>query len=129
MKLVSVSDPSREYALVPGSNIRDRLPKRFSASLEITVDGSPVSAPVTINRSWSGDSEITLSYPWFLVAGRAYYATLAPGETLEGEYAILEGKASRPDPKRVTVKVETEANRIAAFRATYALRAGPVAPK
>ena len=117
-----ISSAGSEYALVPGSNIVDRLPKRFVSSLELTVDGSPLSLPVTENRAFAG-TERALFYPWILVAGRAYYATLT-AEEFEAfpaaEYTVADGKASRPDPKRLTSRVEAEASRIAAFRATYA---------
>jgi len=117
-----VAKNGTEYALTPGGNIKDRLPKRAASELSITLNGEAVKAPVTINRGWTGSDELVLTYPWFLLDGRAYYATLSPGETLEGEYEVKDGKASRADPKRVTAKVETEAGRIAAFRATWALR-------
>jgi hypothetical protein len=120
MKLVTKD--GAEYALVKGGNIVDRLPKRYASEITVTLAGTPTKAPVTINRSWAGDSELTLSYPWFLVDGRAYYATLAPGESLDGvEAEIVDGAGPKP-PKRVTVKVETEAARIARFKATWEAR-------
>ena len=120
MKIISTS--GSEFALVPGSNIVDRLPKRFVVSLELTVDGSPLSLPVTENRAFAG-TERALFYPWILVSGRAYYATLTAEEFEafpDSEYTVVDGKASRADPKRLTSRVDAEANRIAAFRATYA---------
>lgn len=121
MKLVNLATGA-DYALTPGENFKDRLPKRYASECLLTVDGSPVVAPVTINRGWSGDAEKTLTYPWLLISGRCYYVTLAPGESLEGEFAVLEGKATRVNPKRETVKVETEAARIARFRETWKAR-------
>ena len=121
MKLVNITTGA-DFALTKREQFADRLPKRYSSELALTIDGSPVKAPVTVNRGWSGDTDLTLSYPWIMVANVAYYVTLAPGETLDGEFTVQDGKATRVNPKRETVKVETEAARIAKFKVTYQAR-------
>lgn len=120
MKLVS-RDGTRDYALVFGSNLKDRLPKKPASTMPVVIDGVEIDAPVTVNKGWAGSAPC-LVYPWFLIGGKPYYATLNPGETLDGDWTIADGVATRKDPKRETTKVETEAGRIAKFRATYAAR-------
>lgn len=117
MKLIT---PKNEYRLTPAENFRDRLPKRFAYA--ITVDG--LTVPVTTNKGFAGEAA-AIEYPWFLIDGRAYYATGTPGEKASEEFAaftIEEGTAARPNPKRETTRTEREAARIAAFRVTFAAR-------
>lgn len=121
VKLVNL-ETKLDYQLTPGENFKDRLPKRSDGKIVVTIDGTPVDAPVTVNKGWSGSTELTLSYPWFLFAGRCYYVTLAPGETLSGNFTVQNGVATRKNPTRVTAKVSTEAERIAKFRATWIAR-------
>jgi hypothetical protein len=121
MKLVNTTSGA-DYALTKREQFSDRLPKRYSSELALTIDGSPTKVPVTKNAGWSGDETLALTYPWILVGNVAYYVTLGPGETLEGEFSVQDGKAARSNPKRETVKIETEASRIAKFKVTYAVR-------
>ena len=126
MKLVS-KDKTRDFALVFGSNLKDRLPKKAPATMTVNLGGSPVVAPVTVNKGWAVD-DLVLTYPWFLIDGKPYYATLGPGETLDGEWTVEAGVATRKDPKRVPKNPVTEAERIAKFRETYAANRTPAAP-
>ena len=130
MKLVNTLDSTKDFSLTPGENFKDRLPKRFAQEVSLFIDGSPVKAPVTINRGWAGDQEVTLYYPWIMIESKCYYLTLTQADydlITEAEYTIDAGKATRVNPKRVTVNTEREQARVAAFRATYAARTTAVA--
>jgi len=112
-----------EYNLVK----RPNLPKRGSGKISVQINGNPEVAVITSNKGWNTDPDYILEYIWLPFDGVAYFLTLdyaVAATTLAGEeIEIVEGKAARPDPKRVTNKTETEAGRIAKFKVTFAARA------
>ena len=111
-----------EFRLTPSENFRDRLPKRYAKSATVSVNGEKIETRVTENKGFAGAAP-SLVYPFFLLDGRAYYATLRPEELDEFLGAKLRTDsaiAARPNPERETSRVAAEAARIAAFRATYA---------
>jgi len=119
----AVTPNGREFALTLSPLPGNRLPKRAGAT-PVTIDGSPVTAPVTTNKGWAKDSSLILSYIWLTAPdGKSYYLTLDYAEPASAvtELSLADGEGPKP-PKRVTDKVETEAARIAKFKETWAAR-------
>ena len=115
-----------DYRMVLSPMAGNRLPKRGNGTVEVVVNGSPVTAPVTNNVSWA-EAGKELFYIWFEVDGKAYYVTLdyaVPASDFAGaEIVTAEGTAARVDPVRVTKDPVKEAARVAKFRTTWEARA------
>jgi hypothetical protein len=123
MKLIDLST-AREFTLTLSGKPANRLPKR-TGTISVSVDGAAFLAPVTTNRGWAASPEVVIEYIWVLVSGKGYYATLPYGEAASSfvgaTFRLAEGRAADPIPARIGDPTR-EANRIAAFRVTYAAR-------
>ena len=121
---MQVTNGTTNYRLVLSPMTGNRLPKR-AASVQIVVDGTPTTAPVTSNASWAADGK-TLEYIWIVIDGKAYYLTLdydqKASELTGTEFTTSEGTAARVDPARITKDAAKEAARIAGFKTTWAAR-------
>jgi hypothetical protein len=131
MKLVNVE---REFALTRSSARKGALPKRGTGTVELIVNGTPVTAIVTSNAAWCGSPELTIEYVWIPDGdGKCYYVTLPYGELAASwagaEVSVIEGTGPKVPPrlvageyKSVTEELEREAGRINKFRDTWAKR-------
>ncbi len=121
----------RSFSLTLSPLPGNRLPKR-APSIAVSVNGSPLAAPVTSNKGWAKSADVVLEYVWITVGAKSYYLTLNYAEkaaSLAGS-EIVTADGSGPKPVARVGDAKREADRIAAFRATWTSR-NPVveAPK